>query len=111
MCICHIKREEERDLYEIVQALEIGKGVKNDVSSKQEIFSSSQNHRIDELVEAFIAIVFRTKSTSALQLLERKEPPCKHYQNINRVLVNINFNYLLGNNNNKKFNPKKIKYT
>ena len=27
MCICHIKREEERDLYEIVQALEIGKGV------------------------------------------------------------------------------------
>jgi len=97
VCICHIKREEERDLYEIVQALEIGKGVKDGTSSKLEIFSSSQNHRIDELVEAFIATVFRTKSTSALQRSKCKEPPCKHYQNINRVLVNINFNYLQGN--------------
>ena len=92
MCVCHIKREEERDLYEIVQSLEIGKGVKHGASLKQEIFSSSQNHRIDELVEAF-----RTKSTSALQQSKCKEPPCKHYQNINRVLVNKNFNYLQGN--------------
>ena len=67
MCICHIKREEERDLYEIVHALEIGKGVKDGASSKQDIFSSSQNHRINELVESLIAIVFKTKSTSNLQ--------------------------------------------
>ena len=97
MCICHIKREEERDLYEIVQALEIGKGVKDGASSKQEIFSSSQNRRIDKLVEASIGTVFRTKSTSTIQRSEHKEPPCKHYQNINRVLVNRNFNYLQGN--------------
>ena len=76
------------------------KGVKDGTSLKQEN-SSSQNHRIHELVEAFIAIVFRTKSTSTLQQSERKEPPCKHYQNINRVLVNKNFNYLQGNT---KFN-------
>ena len=100
MCIWHIKREEERDLYEIVQALEIGKGVKDGASLKQDIFSSSQSHRIDELVEAFIATVFRTKSTSALQRSERKDPPCKHYQNISRVLVNRNFNYLHGNTKN-----------
>ena len=67
VCIFHIKREEERDLYEIVQSLEIGKGVKYGASSKQEIFSLSQNRRIDELVEAFITTVFRTKSTYALQ--------------------------------------------
>ena len=54
-------------------------------------------HRIDELVEAFISTVFRTKSTSSLQWSERKQPPCKHYQNINKVLVNRNFNYLQGN--------------
>ena len=82
MCICHIKREGDRDLYEIVQALEIGKDVKDGASSKQKIFSSSQNRRIDELVEAFIATVFRTKPTSALQRSERKDPPCKHYQNL-----------------------------
>ena len=97
MCICHIKREEEKDLYKIVRALEIGKEVKDGASSKQEIFSSSQNRRIDELVEGFIARVFRTKSTSALQRSKRKEPPWKHYQNINKVLVNRNFNYLQGN--------------
>ena len=97
MCTCHIKREEEGDLYEIVRDFEIGKGVKDGASLKQEIFSSSQNHRIDELVEGFIATVFRTKSTSALQRSERKEPPCKHYQNISKVLVNKIFNYLQGN--------------
>ena len=77
------------------------KGVKDGASLKQEN-SSSQNHRIHELVEAFIAIVFRTKYTFAFQWSERKDPPYKHYQNINRVLVNINFNYLQGNT--KKIN-------